>query len=203
MSEVIFAPVELLPGGRWGHGRLELGSAPVAGDISSPFGAWEQWRQDAGLGPHRGVDIAASEGTPIRCPAPGRVISIAPWDGLPFATTQTDLGNFLVIDHAFGVRTIYAHLMETPTFLIGSDIAAGATLGKIGQTGKATGSHLHWVCRVGVQLVDPLSLAFPREPVGMIERIGLASAILQRKAHPFLDERMADGTRIYTVERAP
>lgn len=188
---VIFAPVHFTPNaGQRGFGRLESGSVPLTGDVSSPFNAWEQWRRDAGLGPHRGLDIAAAEGTAILCPAPGTIRAQGVWDGLPAGQTKTRLGNYVSIDHGGGVITIYAHLLEPPAFVIGSGIAAGARVGKVGQTGEAYGPHLHWVCVRNGIIIDPLTLTQEREPVRFTKRILLGHKILLNEWPSYLE---ADG----------
>jgi len=95
---------------------------------------------------HAGVDIAAEFGTPIVAPAPGRVI---------FAGRKGGLGTAVVVDHGFGVRTIYGHLQR---ILVqpGTRVARGQQLATMGSSGLSTGPHVHYMVEVGGKRVDPL-----------------------------------------------
>lgn len=204
---VLFAPVRFTPNvGAWGHGRLEDGSAPVAGDISSPFGVWEQWRRDAGLGPHNGIDLAVVTGTPIEAPAPGVVAGIRPWDGLPFRDAQgailTKGGNTIWLDHGHGVHTYYGHLDSfTAGLKVGDGVQAGEVIGLSGNTGKSTGPHLHWGCyRVNangtVAMLDPLSLSQEREPLRFLDRARWLYHFTKGTAHAYA----TDDPSVVTLE---
>jgi murein DD-endopeptidase MepM/ murein hydrolase activator NlpD len=119
-------------------------AAPVAGRISSPYGP----RRDpvSGLWEiHRGVDLAAPAGAPVRAVADGRVVASG-WHGAA--------GRRVVIEHAAGYRTVYAHAGRT--FVRKDDeVEAGQEIATVGATGRATGPHLHFeVHRSGVTL-DP------------------------------------------------
>lgn len=186
---VIFAPVEIIPPpfGRWGHGALEVGSVPLAGEISSPFGAWESWRRDANLGPHRGVDIAVPTGTPVRAPAEGVCYGIRVWDRLPFATTKG--GNAVWIDHGDGLFSQYNHL-DSIAVARGDSIPAGEIIGRSGNTGKSTGPHLHWgVYKMHqngtVEFLDPLLLSQERVPVRGWKRIQLSYLLSRNQAQAY------------------
>ncbi|MEO8603366.1 MAG: M23 family metallopeptidase [bacterium] len=118
---------------------------PVHGRISSPFGdrlhpILHQVR------PHTGVDIAAAAGTPILAPASGRVIS-AGWRG--------GYGLAVVVDHGNGDSTLYGH-MSSISVGVGDQVESGAVLGRVGQTGRATGPHVHFETRHDGVPVDPL-----------------------------------------------
>ena len=139
-----------IPGGRlsWME-RQEINGDlfmwPVAGRITSGFG----WRPDP-FGSsrrefHNGIDIAARMGTPIRASMAGRV-SVAGWDNV--------MGNFVIITHARGYRTLYAH-MSRIRVRQGAYVGAGQHIGDVGSTGRSTGPHLHFsVFRHGT-LVNP------------------------------------------------
>ena len=126
---------------------------PVAGLLSSPFG----WRRDPLTGQrafHSGVDISAQPGHPVRSAASGVVI-------------RTDqfgpLGRSVRISHGFGRTTVYGHLariLVTP----GQRVTRGETVGLVGNTGRATGYHLHYEVEVDGSAVNPLPylLAEPR-----------------------------------------
>ena len=96
------------------------------------------WRTDpmGGLGDdfHIGNDLAAAEGTPVLAAADGVVRA---------AGSHKSYGNYLRILHADGDETLYAH-MQYLFVKAGARVAAGQTLGTVGQTGNATGAHLHF-----------------------------------------------------------
>lgn len=124
---------------------------PAEGPVTSVYGI--RWR---GVLPevHRGVDIALPEGTPVRSMAPGRV---------RFAGTQGDYGNVVWVDHGGTVLAVYAHLSRVDVAM-GQAVGPGQVLGLSGQSGNASGPHLHFeVWRWGRQ-VDPVPLLgrFPR-----------------------------------------
>jgi murein DD-endopeptidase MepM/ murein hydrolase activator NlpD len=64
-------------------------------------------------------------------------------------------GNMVVIDHGFDLKTVYGHLSAISTD-VGSQVREGDTIGAVGQTGRATGPHLHYEVRVGTAPVDPM-----------------------------------------------
>ncbi|WP_339862031.1 M23 family metallopeptidase [Paremcibacter congregatus] len=106
---------------------------PVRGRISGNFGN-HRILNGTPKSPHTGMDIAAPEGTDIVAPLGGKV------------TMVSDLyytGNTLIIDHGFGVSTVFAHLQQVAV-KEGQDIRQGEKIGTVGATGRATGPHLHW-----------------------------------------------------------
>jgi len=109
---------------------------PVSGQITDTFGNWPQWRKDANLGPHGGVDIAASSGTDIRAPADGEVVTNAWFD---------EFGNYLTLKHQDNTYSGYCHLVEPSHVAVGTHVTRGQVIGHVGMTGKASGPHLHWV----------------------------------------------------------
>ena len=139
-----------IPGGRlsWME-RQEINGDlfiwPVSGRITSGFG----WRPDPfGSGRrefHNGIDIAARMGTPIRASMAGRV-SVAGWDNV--------MGNFVIITHARGYRTLYAH-MSRIRVRQGDFVGAGERIGYVGSTGRSTGPHLHFTVFRHGTLVNP------------------------------------------------
>ena len=100
------------------------------------------------LSVHRGVDLAAAQGAPVRAAGTGKVA---------MATSRIVSGNTVVIEHLPGVFSVYYHLHDM-NVVVGDRIAAGKTIGTVGSTGLATGAHLHWEVRVGVVAVDPVRL---------------------------------------------
>jgi murein DD-endopeptidase MepM/ murein hydrolase activator NlpD len=121
------------------------GLRTVTSEVSSGFG----WRQDPFTGAtsfHRGVDVRAAEGTPVASTGAGRVL---------FSGTDGGYGTSVVVEHANGLTTRYAHLSAA---LVGAGdlVNDGQILGLVGQSGRATGPHLHYEVRVDGRAVDPL-----------------------------------------------
>ena len=96
---------------------------------------------------HAGIDIPASKGTSVGAAAAGRVV---------FAAVGEGFGKLVVLEHAHGVRTRYAHLSRI-TVRVGQYVKARSTVGLVGATGEATGPHLHFEVLVRGANVDPLS----------------------------------------------
>ncbi len=99
---------------------------------------------------HGGIDIAAASGTSVYAPARGRVV---------FAGRKGPLGNALVLDHGFGVKTVYGHtkVIHVDT---GETVERGQEIAAIGSTGRSTGPHLHYVVEVSGKARDPLDYIF-------------------------------------------
>jgi len=99
---------------------------------------------------HSGIDIAAAAGTPIIAPARGRV---------SFAGRKGALGNALVLDHGFGVKTVYGHTQEI-LVKTGDTVERGDRIALMGSTGRSTGPHLHYVVEVKGKTRNPLDYIF-------------------------------------------
>jgi Peptidase family M23/Putative peptidoglycan binding domain len=112
---------------------------PVPGQIGDPFGP-------RGNRFHAGVDIIAPSRAPVGAAAPGHVT----WAG----RLAGGWGNLVVVAHADGVRTMYAHLSSIAVRL-GQHVVTGDRLGTVGATGDATGPHLHFEVRLRGASVDP------------------------------------------------
>lgn len=118
---------------------------PATGRISGVYGS-QRILNGKPRRPHYGTDIAAPTGTPIRAMAPGRVVFVHP--GMFFN------GKTVLIDHGLGLRSIYIHLSET-SVEVGQQVDQKTVIGAIGQTGRATGPHLHFGLTHGETPVDP------------------------------------------------
>ncbi len=119
--------------------------APAVGVLTDGFGT----RNDPITGRrafHRGLDISARRGTPVYAPADGVVV---------FAGRNGGLGKTLRVSHGFGFTTIYGHLNEIQAQL-GDEIHRGDQIGTVGNTGRSTGSHLHYEVHADGKSVDPL-----------------------------------------------
>jgi hypothetical protein len=149
-------------GGGAGAGNDPDGAAlqwPVrAKRISSPFGMRNHPVLDAPLH-HRGIDLAAPAGAPVRAAASGVV---------EFAGRRGGYGNLVVIRHASGYTTWYAHLSGFAGTYTGMPVGRGHVVGLVGQTGRATGPHLHFELRLGRQALDPLRVLANRAPVAAL-----------------------------------
>lgn len=95
-----------------------------------------------GIHGHNGVDIASKYGTPILAAAGGQVIvsKTGGWGG--------GYGNYVVIKHSNGTQTLYGHMSEV-LVQTGETVSRGQQIGKMGNTGRSTGVHLHFEVRGG------------------------------------------------------
>jgi murein DD-endopeptidase MepM/ murein hydrolase activator NlpD len=98
--------------------------------------------------PHTGVDFPAPTGTPVHAAQRGRVV---------LAELLYYSGNTVVVDHGWGVYTLYGHFSEIDV-KPGEMVDTGAILGKVGATGRATGPHLHWGLTVDRARVNALQI---------------------------------------------
>ncbi len=104
------------------------------------------------LRPHYGIDFAARVGTPVWATADGRVANIG-WD-------KNGFGTYIEVDHRKGFQTYYAHLSKVEASL-GEEVKRGQLIGRIGNTGRSTGPHLHYEVRVNGSPVNPRNYFFP------------------------------------------
>ena len=124
---------------------------PARGVISGVFGS-QRVLNGKPRRPHYGVDIAAPIGTPVRAPADGIVRLAAP-----------DLfytGNTLMLDHGFGLVSVYSHLSALEV-AVGDRVTQGTLIGRIGATGRVTGAHLDWRLNWFGERLDPALLVGP------------------------------------------
>jgi murein DD-endopeptidase MepM/ murein hydrolase activator NlpD len=103
--------------------------------------------------PHAGVDFPAASGTPVYAAQSGKVV---------LAENLYYSGNTVVIDHGFGIYTLYAHLSEMGVHA-GDSVEVSAEIGKVGATGRVTGPHLHWGLTIDHARVNALQIV-QRQP---------------------------------------
>jgi lipoprotein NlpD len=121
-------------------GRLRWPLVNVARNVGSPFGA-----RDGRT--HEGVDLPAPSGTPVIAAADGTVVYVG--DGI------RGYGNLVVLQHAGDLLTVYAH--NSALYVsAGQTVRAGDRIAAVGQTGRATGPHLHFEVRNGQIPRDPM-----------------------------------------------
>ena len=120
---------------------------PADGYFSSGFGVRVSPLGEAVEKMHEGLDIANVVGTPIRAPAQGTII---------FAGKKSGYGQIVEIDHGYGLETWYGH---TSRILVkpGQLVRRGQTIALIGNSGRSTGSHVHYEVRVHGIPVDPMT----------------------------------------------
>lgn len=120
---------------------------PISGEEIGWFGTWRlfnetYWRR------HTGVDVRAPIGTPVQAMASGRVILVE---------TLAIRGNYILIDHGWGIYSGYAHLSEQ-LVVPGQWVRQGDVIGLTGLNGRSAGAHLHYEMAAGGAWTDPLDL---------------------------------------------
>ena len=103
--------------------------------------------------PHAGVDFPAPSGTPVFASQSGKVV---------LAEELYYSGNTIVINHGYGIYTLYAHLSEIAVHA-GDAVEASTEIGKVGATGRVTGPHLHWGLTVEHARVNAMDIVH-RQP---------------------------------------
>ena len=117
---------------------------PAIGPRSSAFGL-KRFFNEQPRSPHSGVDIAAPDKSDVVAPAAGVVVATGDY----FFN-----GNTVLIHHGQGLVTMYCHMSEIDV-QDGDRLDAGDLIGKIGQTGRVTGPHLHWSLSLNQVRVNP------------------------------------------------
>ncbi|MCB2114927.1 MAG: peptidoglycan DD-metalloendopeptidase family protein [Rhodobacteraceae bacterium] len=126
--------------------RLAVEKAPFAMPLKTSF------RYTSGFGRrwgrmHEGIDMAGSLGSPVYATADGVVVH-AGW--------ESGYGNLIRIKHDFGLETRYGHLSKVRVE-VGQKVSRGDRIGDMGNTGRSTGTHLHYEVRVNGGAVNPMT----------------------------------------------
>lgn len=111
------------------------------------------WRIDPIYGTsrfHSGMDFSANIGTAVYATGDGTVVKSG-W--------EKGYGNLIIINHGFGYQTWYAHLSKS-LVRAGQKVVRGEEIGKVGNTGKSTGPHLHYEVHVKGKVVNPINYYF-------------------------------------------
>lgn len=124
--------------------RLELHPPVAKARISGKFGV-RRFINEQPRNPHSGLDLAAPEGTPIESAAAGKVVELGDY---------YFNGKSVLIDHGAGLVTMYCHMNEIEVER-GDWVERGETIGTVGETGRATGAHLHFSVILNANPVDP------------------------------------------------
>ena len=117
---------------------------PVDGKVSSPFGPRGGRR-------HTGLDIPMPPGTPIQAARDGVVAKT----GNNSTPGFRGYGNFVLVDHGGGIKTLYAHCLSV-SVKPGQHLRQGQVVAAVGRTGRASTDHLHFEVRINDKPVNPL-----------------------------------------------
>jgi len=143
----LFIPGASLSANELRRAMGELFLYPVKGRLTSRFG----YRSDPFTGVrtfHTGIDLAAPMGTPVKATLEGKV-----------ATTgySTVFGNYIIVTHDAGFQSLYGHLSKISVER-GQRVAQGTLIGRVGNTGYSTGSHLHFSLYKNGKMINPFSV---------------------------------------------
>ena len=119
---------------------------PRTSRITSTFGTGREFNGKV-MSRHLGTDLAGAVGEPVRAPTDGQVALVADF---------YLAGKVVYLDHGEGLVSAYFHLSRAEV-VEGQTVHAGDLIGEVGQSGRVTGPHLHWVMRYGNVSVDPMS----------------------------------------------
>jgi murein DD-endopeptidase MepM/ murein hydrolase activator NlpD len=126
--------------------RIAVSKMPLAMPIKSAFRFTSSYGARWGRS-HEGIDMAGPVGTPIFATGDGVVI---------YAGWQRGYGNLIKIQHELGTETRFGHLSKIRV-KVGQKVSRGSQIGDMGNTGRSTGSHLHYEVRVNGRAMNPMS----------------------------------------------
>lgn len=122
--------------------------------VTSPFNSRRRHPILNTIRAHKGVDYAASSGTPIKATGDGRVV---------FQGVKGGYGRVVILQHGSQYETLYAHLSRYRSGLsVGSKVKQGQVIGYVGASGLATAPHLHYEFRVNGVHKNPVNIVMPR-----------------------------------------
>ena len=167
--------------------------SPIAyARVSSHFNLHRRHPISHRIRAHKGVDYAARNGTPIQATGGGKII---------FKGRQSGYGRVVIIEHDSQYKSLYAHLSRfNNRYKVGSLIKQGETLGFVGQSGAATGPHLHYEFLVNGAHKNPVTVKLPQTEIQ--ENKGLL-ARFQQKSRPYIERlnRANSETAIINVDK--
>lgn len=152
--------------------------------ITSFFGPRRSFRTKNGRRSssyHTGIDISAPTGTPVPTMEDGVVEKVV-------RNPKTGYGNYVVVRHPNGERTLYAHLNSIENINIGQEIKKGMRIGTVGQTGNSTGPHLHFTLfDQNGNKIDPLSKYSLKDfnDLATHQPTGMQSSAQQSSSQPY------------------
>jgi murein DD-endopeptidase MepM/ murein hydrolase activator NlpD len=125
---------------------------------------------------HKGVDYAATTGTPVKTVGDGKIV---------FRGTQHGYGNVIIVQHGEKYTTLYGHLSRfQANQTVGSSVGQGEVIGYVGQTGLATGPHLHYEFRIDGVHQNPLTAHLPDSLAASKDFL----AEFKAQTQPFIDK---------------
>jgi murein DD-endopeptidase MepM/ murein hydrolase activator NlpD len=125
-------------------------SLPAAAVMNSPYGTRRAYNGGAFDRYHNGADFAGATGSPVLAAGAGQVV---------LADVLNIRGVSVIIDHGWGIYTNYSHLSERYVNL-GDMVQVGQIIGTVGNTGRATGAHLHWELWLNGVAIDPMQWVY-------------------------------------------
>ncbi len=142
-------------GARWRTAYMDAFVLPLEAPTSGVFGSRRTYNgQERSW--HRGHDLAAPTGTPVRAPA----------DGIVRLARDTFMsGNLIMLDHGGALTSVYAHL-DSMDVKVGDGVKAGEIVGRVGTTGRSSGPHLHWGMYWQNTAIDPILWVRPPARTG-------------------------------------
>lgn len=175
--------------------KISLFRAPLEeyNRISSPFGdrkhpILRKYRF------HTGTDYAASSGTPVFAAGDATV---------QFVDRRGGYGKIVILEHSRRVTTLYAHLLNFEELSVGDEVIQGQIIAYVGQTGQATGPHLHYEIRVDGEHQDPQEIELPLS-IPMAEKYKTRFISKTRKLVTQLDKmNQLAPTRMVETTRTP
>lgn len=166
-------------------------------DMSYPYASTQNGRRD----PHHGVEFQNPFGTAVYAAGEGEVVFADTDKATLFSQWPNFYGNLIVIKHENNFYTLYAHL-STILVKVGDKVQTGDLIGQVGQTGGATGAHLHFEVRHGSDMYDHFSTQnpelffIPKDGTGALS-ITLNTPYDRNYEYPLVITRLADNFVYY------